>query len=337
MRCYAKIDLKKLVDNVNNIIHKVGLDKVIAVVKANAYGHGAKEVFNSLKNIGIKNFAVATIEEALELNEIDSNVNIIILGEIEEFNFKLIENTNIIITISSEEKLRYILENNLKNKIHIKLDTGMNRLGFKPNKINLIDKYLDKLNIEGIFTHLSSVDSDIKYTEQQIKKFQEVTKKYKLKKHILNSAGVNRYYNDKNIVLDYVRVGIDMYNDVMSLYSRVCHIHKVEVDEYIGYNKTYLAKKGSYIATISIGYADGYKRNFSNKVDVIICNKRYRQVGNICMDLIMVEVDDSIEVGDEVVLFNRELKIKELAASIESIDYEIMTTISSRVPKIYEK
>ncbi|MBS9784592.1 MAG: alanine racemase [Oceanivirga sp.] len=336
MRAYVEIDLDKLEENIENISKQVEKDKIIAVLKANAYGHGVKEVFKKLKSIGISHFAVATFEEAMELYNLDKSVFILILGIVEKEKYKEIEDTNIRINVSTENELKYIEKNNLKNKIHIKFNTGMNRLGFVKENLCIIDNYLDKLNIEGIFSHLSSADSNLGYTGMQMEVFTNYTKKYNLKKHILNSTGTEIYSNKKDKVFDYVRVGIALYSNVMSFYSRVCNVAKLERNEYIGYDMTHLARKGTYIATVSIGYADGYKRDFSNKGIVSINGVKYRVVGNVCMDLIMVEVDENVKIGDRVELYGKNIDIKNMASLIGTIDYELMSTIGARVPRIYK-
>ncbi|WP_067139008.1 alanine racemase [Oceanivirga salmonicida] len=336
MRAYLEVDLDKLEENIKKISEKVDKNKIMAVIKANAYGHGLEKVFEKLKSIGIDYFAVATLNEAMRLYNIDKFANILILGIVEKEKYKDIENTNIRISVSNEKELEYILKNKLKNKIHIKFNTGMNRLGFTENTLEIIDKYLKTLNIEGIFTHLSSIYSNTEYTENQINIFKEYTKKYDLKKHILSSAGLQKYYKEKDIVLDYVRVGIDLYTNVLGFYARVCNVYRLEKDEYIGYDMTYKAQKNSYIATISIGYADGYKRDFSNKGIVFIKGKEYKVVGNVCMDLIMVEVDENVNVGDIAELYGNNISIKKMAELIGTIDYELMSTIGDRVPRIYK-
>ncbi|VWL85072.1 alanine racemase [Oceanivirga miroungae] len=333
MRAYAKINLDKLIDNVKKVSDIVSKEKIMAVVKANAYGHGDIQVVKKLIEFGIRTFAVATFLEAKRLSEKYKEIDILILGEIEKNQFKEIENTNILISISNIQDLKYIQECGLKNRVHLKLDTGMNRLGFLASEIEEAKKYIGKINIEGIFTHLSSVESDEEFTKKQIDIFLEATKDLKIKKHILNSAGIKRY----ECYLDYVRLGIDMYTDVMSLYTKVVHIHSIKKGEKVGYDGTFVAKKDTKIATVSIGYADGYKRGFSNKVEVEINSRKYKQVGNVCMDLMMVEVDDNVKVGDIVTLFKNNKELMALAKIADTITYEIFTSISLRVDRIYEE
>ncbi|WP_197035170.1 alanine racemase [Oceanivirga salmonicida] len=304
MNTHIEINLDILEKNTLEIINKVGKDKIIAVLKANAYGLGYKIIFERLKKLGINYFAVGTFNEAIKLYELDKKTNILILCPIEKNEYEKIKKTNIEITITNEKDLEYIESIGLKNKIHIKFDTGMNRLGFRNDEIYLIDKYLDnkKLNIYAIFTHLSSAISNDEYTKKQIEMFNKYTKKYDLKKHILNSDGFTKYYNKKEIVLDYVRLGIALFENVMSLYSKI-----LQIDNNVG--------------IIEVGYVDGYARK--NEV-VYIKNKKY-MIKEVHMNYTTILIDENVKVGDKVELYGQNLKISE----------EYMTGLSNRIEKIY--
>lgn len=342
MRAYVEIDLDNLRYNIGVLKSKIKFDKIIAVLKANAYGCGVENIFNVLLNENIYNFAVATYDEAIQLQNLNNGVNILILGPVDKNLYKELENTNISITISNFEELNYLLENNLKNKIHIKIDTGMTRLGFFEKDIEKLNEYIlnKKLNIVGIFSHISDTDN-YDYTMNQISIFDKITSKYNLKKHILSSGSFEKLYNTK-YVYDYVRIGISMYsgleNDeyrqVMSFYSKVVSVRKIEKNSYVGYNRTYEIEKNKYIATVSVGYADGYKRKLSNRAKVYINGKKYNVVGNICMDLMMVEVDENVKVDDKVELFGKNISIYEISKLSDTINYEILTSITNRVKKV---
>ncbi len=310
MKSYIEIDLKKIEENTIELTNKIGKEKIIAVLKADAYGLGYKEVFKKLISLGIKYYAVGTLEEAFELYDINNSVRILILCPLENLDYEKIKNTNIEITVTNEESLKYIVKHNIKNKIHIKFDTGMNRLGFKKENIYLIDKYIDKLNIKGIFTHLSSVTTNEKYTLKQIDIFNEYTKKYNLKKHILNSDGVSKYYKDKNKVLDYVRVGIYLFKNSISFYTKVCHVYEI--------NK-------KYYAVLNVGYLDGYAKKFSNNAKVYIKNKYYNVI-DVDMNYTVVLVNENIKIGDKVELFGKHIEITE----------EYMTGFSVGLEKKYK-
>lgn len=342
MRAYVEIDLDNLRHNIGVLKSKISSDKIIAVLKANAYGCGVENIFNVLLSEKIYNFAVATYDEAIQLQKLNNKVNILILGPIDKKLYKEIENTNISITVSNFEELNYLLENSLKNKIHLKLDTGMTRLGFFEKDIDKLDEYIlnDKLNIVGIFSHISDTDN-YDYTMNQISTFDKITSKYSLKKHILSSGSFEKLYKTK-YVYDYVRIGIslysglenDEYRQVMSFYSKVVSVRKVEKNSYVGYSRTYEIEKDKYIATVSVGYADGYKRKLSNKSKVYINGKKYNVVGNICMDLMMVEVDENVKVDDRVELFGNNISIYEISKLSDTINYEILTSITNRVKKV---
>lgn len=344
MRAYVEINLDNLRYNINILKSKINSEKIIAVLKANAYGCGMKEVFKILKSEKIFNFAVATYEEALYLQNLDRDINILILGPIDKKLYKEIEKTNICITITNFDELDYIVENSLNNKIHLKLDTGMTRLGFFENDKIKLEKYInnEKLNIIGVFSHISDTN-DENYTKTQLEKFDKIVNGYNLKKHILSSGSFEKYHNEK-YVYDYVRIGIslysgsinDEYKQIMSFYSKVVSVRKVETDSYVGYNKTYKIDKDKYIATISVGYADGYKRILSNRAYVYISGKRYKVIGNICMDLLMVEVDENVKIDDKVELFGENMSIYEVAELSNTINYEILTSITNRVKRVYK-
>lgn len=337
MRCFAKIDLDKIIENALPICNKIGKDKIIAVVKANAYGHGDIKVVECLLNYGISYFAVATYDEALRLNTKFPSANILILGEIDREYLKKIEGTNIIASISRFSDLEYMLENNISARVHIKCDTGMNRLGFSCSKIENLVKYIGKLNIEAIFTHLSSVDVDNEYTKKQIDLFLSSTKNLNIKKHMLNSAGIRKYIDKKEYVLDYVRLGIDLYKDVLSLYSKIVHIHDVKKGEKVGYDGTYVAENDILVATLAIGYADGLKRCLSNRLKFKYMDNEYMQIGNICMDLTMIKADEKLKLGDYLSIFTNNYELLNVAKLAGTISYEILTSISDRVERIYIK
>ncbi|MBS9784593.1 MAG: alanine racemase [Oceanivirga sp.] len=310
MKSYIEIDLKKIEENTIELTNKIGKEKIIAVLKADAYGLGYKEVFKKLLSLGIKYYAVGTLEEAFELYDINKSVRILILCPFENVDYEKIKNTNIEITVTNEDSLKYLLKNNIKNNIHIKFDTGMNRLGFKKENIHLIDKYVDKLNIVGIFTHLSSVTTNEEYTLKQIDIFNEYTKKCSLKKHILNSDGVSKYYKDKNKVLDYVRVGIYLFKNSISFYTKVCNVYE--------FNE-------KYYAVLNVGYLDGYAKKFSNNARVYIKNNYYN-VTDIDMYYTVILADKNVNIGDKVELFGKHIEINE----------EYMTGFSDKLEKIYK-
>lgn len=345
MRNYLEIDLNRLEHNLNVLLQKTTKDKIVAVIKANAYGHGAVPVFKKLRKLGITHFGVATYDEALEIHQIDKKVYIHIFGIIDDNDYEKIQDTNIRVTVSNKKTLEYLYKNKLRNKIHIKVDTGMTRLGFDKSNLQEIDYYLDKLNIEGIYSHLSSAETSNDFTLTQLELFDSLTKKYDLKKHILNSAGFDAYYDTK-YVYDFVRIGISLYGGedneykvykpLMKFMAKIVNTKVLDNDAYISYDRTYLANKGDVLGVIAAGYADGLNRKLSNKGQVYLNNKYYDIVGNVCMDMAMIKIDDINLLNKEVEIFGDNITVLDVAKIASTINYEIMTSINKRVLKIYK-
>ena len=357
-RCYAKISVKNLLSNVNNILSLIPNGcELIPVIKADAYGHGAVEFAKALGNKYM--FAVATLEEALELRKNSVDNEILVLGVTSPEYAHLLSENGITQTVAD---LDYAKSLKSDLKVHIKLDTGMSRLGF--NKDNLQDilelKKLKNLEITGIFSHFSESDNlSSDFTDLQFSRFKEFTSSLDIPfKHICNSAGILAH-PDK--YLSAVRAGIILYGaypskevkekylslypdkpfrEVMTLVSKVAQVHGVKKGEYIGYSRTYRAERDSVIATVSAGYADGIPRALSNKGRVKIKGETFNIVGNVCMDLLMVDITDAksdIKAGDEVLFWGEEgITIDEYADICNTISYEIYTKVTKRVPRVYE-
>ncbi|MCT4614536.1 MAG: bifunctional UDP-N-acetylmuramoyl-tripeptide:D-alanyl-D-alanine ligase/alanine racemase [Marinifilaceae bacterium] len=353
--------------NLNSIIHNLNcfrskLDnsvKTMVMVKAFSYGLGAKQIAGILKHHRVDYLAVAITDEAVELRKAGIDLPIMVLNpqlsnfqtiidyslEPEIYNFHILENFN------------SFLERNCIDSypIHIKLDTGMSRLGFLSEDIDKLITYL-KLNtncfIKSIFSHLAAADEKQhdEFTFNQIENFDQLSKKiinsfnYNIIRHILNSAGIERF-PDKQF--DMVRLGIGLYGvsnysktkvqKVVSLKSKIIHIKNIQHDQSVGYGRKGSIKAGGKIATIPIGYADGLSRGLSNGVgEILVEDKLCPIIGNICMDMCMIDISglDS-NIGDEVVLFGENPSIESIAKKLNTIPYEILTSISQRVKRIY--
>ncbi len=337
MSTYAIIDLDAFNKNLDEILKKISANKVMAIVKANAYGHGAIKIVEKSIEKGINFFGVARIEEAEEILAVFPKVNILILSPIIREDIKRAVSKGIHLTISSFEDIEYILENKINGNFHYALDTGMGRIGFMEDEIY---RAYDKLKPIGIYSHLSSADNDENYTNIQIEKFNKVTNDLEVKyRHILNSFGSINNYDD----YDLYRIGIimygaemtDVFEPVMTFKARVNHIKTLKEDAYIGYSKTYLARRGDKIATISCGYADGMFRSMSNKSNVYFNGKYYPIIGNICMDQFMIKVDDNIKVNDYVEIFGNNILVEDLAKELNTISYELLCAVSYRVKRIW--
>lgn len=368
---WAEIDLDSLAHNIKEVRRITNKEAIVtAVVKANAYGHGSIEAAEVFLENGADRLAVATLSEAVELRRAGIDTPILILGYTPDSQHKIaVENDIIeaIYTLESAEKLSQVAGNlNKKAKVHIKVDSGMGRIGFPPvdssiDKIEKISK-LPNLEIEGIFTHFAKADEvDKAYTGKQFKNYKWVIEKLKDKniqipiKHVSNSAATIDLpeYN-----LNMVRGGIMIYGlypsdevdkekvslkPAMTLKAKISHLKEVPEGTGISYGQIFVTKRKSKIATIPIGYADGFTRLLTSKAEVAIKGKRAPIVGKICMDQCMIDVTDieDVKVGDEVVLFgdgtNGVPHIDEVAEKLGTINYEIVCMVGRRVPRVYIK
>lgn len=353
MKAKMYISSENLKYNINYIKNKIGNKEIIAMVKANAYGTGSNFVCKKLQEIGISNFGVANIDEAISLRKNGILGMIIITGIVYDDEIDLAIKNDISISVSDYENVLKINEKAKRMgkiaKVHIKIDTGMTRLGFYFNDVSKIWQdiiKLENLDIQGIYTHLSCADSDEDYTLKQIDRFTNVvknlSKNHKFKYiHILNSDGIEKY-SDKINIDTHVRAGIMLYGYAFNtepttkLVAPIIHINDVNFDTKVGYGGTFIAKPNTKIAVVKIGYADGISRCLSNKIKVkvngVICN----QVGNICMDLMMVDVTNvkNIKINDEVVIWDFDNDLKEIAKNSNKIVYEVISNIGSRIERI---
>ena len=363
-RAWLEINLANLEHNINEI-KKIIPERtsIMAVVKANAYGHNIVEISKKLNKIGIEDFAVATLPEAIKLRKNNIKGNILILGYTSIENLKYVEKYDLIQTIVDEEyaKKLYTLSLKTKLKVHIKINTGMNRIGINYKNTDFIESIYnyDNLNVLGIFSHLcvsdSLVENDIEFTNKQIARFNSLTEELEKKevnigkKHIQASYGI---VNFPNLTYDYVRPGIIMYGinsekninakvqlnlrPVISLKARVTSVKEINKDEYVSYGRKYKADKKVKIASISVGYADGYPRNLSKKnVNVVINGKYGKIIGRICMDQLMVDVSniENIVQGDIATLIGDDEKIsmESLASVTDTITNELTSRLGERL------
>ena len=365
---WAEIDLDAIKYNIDSIKRRVDTKELIAVVKADAYGHGALDVSKTLVENGATKLAVAVITEAMELRHGNINTPIMILGYTPlEFAADLI-NYDIEQTIFDLEyatKLSEIALNlGKKAKVHVALDTGMGRIGFliNDNSLNEILKIssLKGLEVVGIFTHFATADeSDKNYSNKQYKKFTDFNEKLVSKgvniplKHVSNSGAI---IDMPNTYLDGVRAGIVLYGyypseDVLkqnldlkkaiTIKTQVAHVKILDKNEYVSYGRKFKTERKSIIATLPIGYADGYSRALTGKAKVIINGKFAPLVGTICMDQCMIDVTDigDVHVGDEVIVLGKDKDLKfdadDMAKAMGTINYEVLCMIKQRIPRVY--
>lgn len=366
---WAEVDLDAIKYNMREISKLAKGKEIIAVVKADAYGHGAIDIAPIALDCGAKKLAVAVITEALELRRNNINAPIVILGctpitLAKDLLYQDIEQT--VISYEYAEALNEVAkEGKTKLPIHIAVDTGMGRIGFLPNgesldEIQKISK-LENLKITGVFSHFATADEEDKeYTELQEFKFKDFIDKLKDRgidlgqKHIFNSAAIMDL-DDSHF--DAIRPGIILYgyypsNDVkknnlklkpaLTLKSNVVHVKTLPKGEYISYGRKFVTERESIIATLPIGYADGYTRLLSHKAKVIINGQLAPVVGNICMDQCMVDITDvpNVKVGNEVILIGQEGNSKfnadDIAELIGTINYEVICMIGKRIPRVYK-
>lgn len=342
---YANIYLNHIEKNVEIIKNKYNKYKYyIGVVKADSYGHNSLKVIKSILDGGCNYLAVSSLDEALEIRKV-YDIPILCLGIINENYINICEKNNIDITVTNLNYLEKIKQYNIN--IHIKIDTGMNRLGVKTkdefNKMYQLIK-TNKLKLKGIFTHIYNANSKVD-TNLQIKRFKQITKDIDLNKiDIIHIAQSDTLINYKKI--DFVngcRLGIIMYGltnnhlnlkNTFSLQSEIIEIKEVKKGETISYNGTYRAKNNMLIGIVSIGYADGINRKLKGSY-VYINNKKYEIIGNICMDMLMVKIDESVKLYDKVYIYKDINHIMELSNYLDTIPYELICNVSKRVPRNY--
>ena len=356
---WAEISLDSLESNFNEIKKLIGKNvEVLAVVKADAYGHGSVSVSNRLLKCGADMLGVATVEEALELRENGITSKIVLLGGIQPDEAETVIKYELTPTgflpKTFESLSKYAEKNGKKVSCHLKIDTGMTRLGVMYDDVKKFVNSIDfsLINFEGVFTHLACANErDDKFTKMQIDRFNSVLETLKSMDiackyiHSANSAAVQIYPESH---FNLVRPGIMIYGSgsvqtvdlksVMKLKTKIIQIKEVDSGTAISYGGTFVTNRKSTIAVLPIGYADGYSRKLSNKAKVSVNGKLAPVVGRVCMDLTMVDITDidNLSVGDEVTLFGDALvSIEDISEWAETIPYEIMTLIGKRIPRIY--
>ena len=340
---YVKINLDNIETNVKKLVSFLSDYKYhIGVVKADVYGHGQRAI-KPIIDGGCNYLACATLEEALKIRKKYSNIPILCLGIIPiKYLQKCLDN-NIAITVSDLQYAKNINVNNIK--CHIKINTGMNRLGLATKEgVNEVFRILkSKCIIEGIYTHMYHCDCQ-EDTLKQVKKFESICQDIDLKKIPIIHFGASGYAlnYEKPSYVNGCRFGIAMYGlipnilnlqSTFSVYSTVIYVNEVK-NESVGYNGAYVVKNKERIAIVAIGYADGVLRINSGRY-VFINNKKYPIVGNICMDMLFIKVDDSVKTGDKVAVIKDNEHIIQIANYLSTIPYEVICSISKRVPKVY--
>jgi alanine racemase len=365
-RVWAEIYLDNLVENYKIIKNEVKNAHIMAAIKADAYGHGAVEVARILENEGIAMFGVASVEEGIELRQAGITTPILILSPILYSQIETALQFHLIPTVS-EMKFFRALEKKVKKLgtpiiAHVEIDTGMTRTGFpyesakRSLRAMAASKYV---KIDGIFSHFPVADGNGTFTKKQIRDFGRLVKSLPKTRihptflHLANSSGI---FKHAYAHLDLVRPGIALYGlasspdihyarglkPLMALKSRVVNTRTVKANVPISYGHTFITKRRSRIATVSVGYGDGYPRSLSNRADALIMGQRVPIVGTVCMDLIMIDITDvpGVKINDIVTLIGRDGKAEvtadECAQKSNTIVYEITSGIGPRVARVYK-
>lgn len=370
-RSWIEIDLSQL--KKNYLVYKRHMKKeaeIMAVIKADAYGHGDVQVARMLSGCGVHLFAVSNIDEAVGLRESGIKGEILILGYSSPYYVRTLYDYDLTQALVSEEYAEALANTGYNIKCQFAIDTGMNRIGLDGDDPEycegVIRKYAHKLNLTGLFTHLCVADTDNEeckdFTKGQVSKFKAVADKVTDLKfpyvHCCNSAAGLNYLTDGGLfdgIGDIVRLGIVLYGlkpdysnklpdgiaPAMTWKSAISQVKTVHPGETIGYGRTYKVEKESRIATVTTGYADGLNRLLSNKGHVMIKGYKAPIVGRICMDQTLVDVTDipDVKMGDKVVLIGKcgdlEFTADDMAEELGTIGYEIICNITKRVQRFY--
>ena len=365
---YALINLSNLENNIKEIIKNYSYDYYFGVVKANAYGHGL-ETIKTMDKAGINYFCTATLEEAIEVRKLTKKP-ILCFGYININDLSIIEKNNITLSIVSYDYYKELIKVNPNIKVHLKINSGMNRFGVKDkNEVKEIVDKLKKSNmvLEGIYTHLATSGVSDSYYDKQIKNFEEITSLINLREipivHLFNSISTARH--KKLAYSNGIRLGLMMYGftfkmniskltelkrkvfyknisetmltnnlnlkKVLSLHSEVVNINKLSKGEFVGYGARHIAMEDELIAVISIGHADGITESY-RKVQI---NKKLYPIVAVCMDYIMVKVDNTVKVHDKVDLICDELVLGR--DTVNDNPHHLFVSISNRVPRKYKE
>jgi alanine racemase len=374
----AEIDFSKLAFNVQQIrrhIHKENPRKKIkicGVVKANAYGHGIEEVSKKLIDLGLDFLGVANYDEAIRLRELIPKAPILVFGTLIHSKLdpakyvKILHEHNLTATVASLDTAKFLddYSRKFKNrfKVHIKIDTGMRRLGFDHKRAvkNVLQVCsLKHIEVEGIYTHFANSEARSKaFAYEQLGRFYDLLTSLKregVEFPIIHAANSGAVLDIKESYFNMVRPGLLLYGyypsgevknrlnlkPIMNFKSKVTFIKKVDAHQSISYGRKYFTKKPEFIASVPVGYGDGYWRLLSNKTKVLINKKFYRQVGAITMDWIMIELGSQyyIKIGDDVLLMGHEnnysIGADKLAKMCGTIPYEILCSVADRVERVY--
>lgn len=365
---WLEIDIGAMVRNLHKIRQLVPEGRrLLAVIKADAYGHGAIEVAKALLHEGICHFGVATFEEGLELRALDKECEILVLGALPIAALPAAIAANLSITVFNREQVqacqRMATLSNKQAKVHIKLDTGMHRLGVSPERAVEYIRWVKsrpEIKLCGVFTHLACAEHE-ECSKEQIRMWESILGQFGPKelpplRHLTNSVGSLNY---SDVYSNLSRIGLILYGiypemppsyqvnlplePLLTLRAKIVDLHAVAKGEGVGYSYRYRAPRPALIATIPLGYADGIFKALSGKIKVKVGDNLVSQVGNIAMDQMMIDVTDctqQVAIGDVVTLLDSscsELSVERWALLADTIPYEILCALRARLPKFYRK
>lgn len=345
-KTWFEIDLDAVIKNVRTIKRKTG-KKFIAVLKANAYGCGDKEMANAVLDAGADMIAVSSTEEALILRQENISCPILILGATSKEDLPLLIENHITVTAYSLSWIEEMLQEEHDGlTVHLKVDTGMNRIGFKSieelqSALSLLQE--NHIKVEGIFTHFACADSSREMTDRQFLKFTEAVQALSYPFEYIHCDNSDASLSYEEPFSNAVRVGISLYGissvyeglePALSLYTKIFHVKTVQPNETIGYGATYTTSKEEIIATIPIGYADGFVRK--NQGRKVYAEGTYAEVvGRVCMDQTMLKLPAYRPIGTTVEIFGPHIPLEKMAQELETIPYEIICLLNSRVTRTY--
>ncbi len=362
----ASVDLTALAQNVAHVRRLASRAEVLAIVKANAYGHGAIEITRALQQLTVHRFGVATVDEGIALRQAGIHDAIVVMGATIPSQFRdlvahrltpVLYRADLLTAFAAQVPLGAT-----PYPVHIKIETGMGRLGVPPHEfLELISRAEVRtiLHLEGIMTHLADADNqDAGHTEEQLARFQQTLDSLRERGltvplvHAANSAAIIKFPASLHSL---VRPGIMLYGyhtlsnrttapelqPILTWKTTVAHLHRIQPGDSVSYNRAFIASRQSLIAVLPVGYADGYNRLLSNRGKVLIGGRRVPVVGRVCMDMTMIDVTDvpGVEIGQEAILIGQQgaerITATDLADWQQTIPYEILCAIGSRVPRSY--
>lgn len=362
---WVEVDLDCIAENVKQTRKLLPKDvAIIAVVKANGYGHGAVQVAKTALEAGASYLAVAFMDEALAIRNEGIDAPILVLGATRTEDINIAAENQITLTVFQEEWLKRAqeqLKENVKITLHLKIDTGMGRIGIKSrSNLEAIEKLAaddPRIDLEGVFTHFATADeTDLSYYYMQLNRFNEMISAFKNKPTMIHASNSAAALRNAGSYFSGIRLGISMYGlspslemannlpfplcEAFSLRTEIIHVKKLMPGEKVSYGGTYKAENEEWIGTLPIGYADGWIRKLQGQ-EILINGMRAPIVGRICMDQCMVKLPNKVETGTVVTLIGKDgqemISVNEIAKKLETINYEITCMISNRVPRLYKK